>query len=59
MDSSGLGVVLDTHSRAQHEGWDFAIEPELAPAVARLFELTQVGPFIWGRAAEPGRPARA
>ncbi len=59
MDSSGLGAVLDAHTRAVREGWDFALEPDLAPAVGRLFELTQVGQFIWGPAPEPGRSAPA
>lgn len=51
MDSSGLGVILDALSQAQREGWTLELGRELTPPVDRLFQLTQVAPFIWGASA--------
>jgi len=45
IDSTGLHLLIRSLGEARTNGWGFQIEPEVSPAVARLFKLVHFDPF--------------
>jgi anti-sigma B factor antagonist len=48
MDSSGLAVLVAATNEARANGWRFAVDPDVAPQVRRLFQIAGVEAFILG-----------
>jgi anti-anti-sigma factor len=42
MDSAGIHLLLSVFQHAREDGWQFAVDPDLAPQVQHLFKLTDV-----------------
>ena len=40
MDSTGLNLLVRTKRRADLNGWNMTIAPDVSPTVGRLFDLT-------------------
>jgi anti-sigma B factor antagonist len=54
IDSTGLHLLIRSFSDARIDGWDFQIDPDIAPQVARLFALVHFDRFIVGNDSQEG-----
>jgi anti-sigma B factor antagonist len=48
MDSTGIHLLINELNHARADGWQFAVDPYLAPQVQHLFKLTDVERFTQG-----------
>jgi anti-sigma B factor antagonist len=46
IDSTGIHVLVKAISSANSNGWRFAIEPDIASHVARVFSLVKLDQFL-------------
>lgn len=46
IDSSGVAALLQTVETARRNGWGFAIDPRLSPAVQKVFTVTAILPML-------------
>lgn len=50
IDSSGVHVLIRAMNDARTLGWQLEVDPNLSPAVRRVFELVQLDRYIAGDA---------
>jgi anti-anti-sigma factor len=48
MDSTGIQLLVKVVGEARANGWRLEIYPDLSPAVARVIQLANVGPILFG-----------